>query len=173
MGPFGNPPGVKNSDGWYEKERDRLHLIRHTQSQLLSQRAAAERLGVGVRWLKRLVRRWKQQGDVGFVSRQPVRPSNNRLGGDKRRALLCLLENKYAEFGPALATENLVEHEQIAVSRETIRRMQLAHTLLAVAEAPTKACVHATRAAPAVRRDDPDLRRPACLLRSPRTQAAR
>ena len=45
----------------------------------LSQREAAERLGIGVRQMKRLVRAWKRQGDHGLVSRQRGRAAHNRL----------------------------------------------------------------------------------------------
>ena len=37
-------------------------------------------------------------------------------------ALLC---GKYLAFGPTLAAEKLAEQEQISVSRETIRRLQI------------------------------------------------
>ena len=61
-------------------ERERAHLVRQTQEKQLSQSQASERLGIGVRQFKRLVRSWKQPGgDAGLVSRQRGRPSNNRL----------------------------------------------------------------------------------------------
>ena len=51
-------------------ERDRLHVIRLTQSGCLSQREASEQLGIGVRQVKRLVRRWQDAEDAGLISRQ-------------------------------------------------------------------------------------------------------
>ena len=51
-------------------ERDRAHVIRQTQEKQLRQREAAERLGIGVRQFKRLVRSWKQQGDADDGERQ-------------------------------------------------------------------------------------------------------
>ena len=44
-------------------ERERSHLVRRSIEKSLSQREAAERLGVGVRQFKRLVRAWKRRGD--------------------------------------------------------------------------------------------------------------
>ena len=46
-------------------ERDRAHVVRQVVEHRLSQREASDRLGVGVRQLKRLVRSWKLQGDAG------------------------------------------------------------------------------------------------------------
>ena len=111
------------------KERDRSHLIRQTQEHRLSQGEASERLGIGLRQFKRLVRQWKPDGDAGLVSRQRGRPSNNRRCEEQRETLLSLLRGKYAGFGPTLAVEKLAEHEGIAVSKETIRQIQIAHRL--------------------------------------------
>src|SRR5487761_2735230 len=95
------------------KERERSHVIRQTQEGHLSQRAASERLGIGVRQVKRLVRLWKQHGDAGLVSGQ-----RDRIEG--------LLAEKYPDFGPTLAAEKLSEREGITVSAETVRQMQIA-----------------------------------------------
>jgi transposase len=107
-------------------ERERSHLIQQTRSRQLSQRAAAERLGIGVRQFKRLVRLWKAVGDAGLVSRQRGRPSNNRLDAAQRERIATLLGDKYRGFGATLAVENLAAHEGIAVSVETVRRLQIA-----------------------------------------------
>ena len=67
------------------EERDRSHLIRQTIEKMLRQRDAAERLGLGLRQFKRLVRAWKRQGDAGLVHRQRDRASHNRLPDATRR----------------------------------------------------------------------------------------
>ena len=107
-------------------ERERSHLVRQTQEKHLSQRQASERLGIGIRQFKRLVRSWKQQGDAGLVSRQRGRASNNRLAPGERERIAVLLRDKYPDFGPTLAVEKLLERDGIAVSAETVRQMQIA-----------------------------------------------
>jgi transposase len=107
-------------------ERERSHLVRQTQEKHLSQRQASERLGIGIRQFKRLVRSWKQQGDAGLVSRQRGRASNHRLAPGDRERIALLLREKYPDFGPTLAVEKLLERESIAVSAETVRQMQIA-----------------------------------------------
>jgi len=108
------------------EERERSHLVRQTQAKQLSQRQASERLGIGVRQFKRLVRSWKQQGDAGLVSRQRGRASNHRLAPDERERIARLLRDKYPDFGPTLAVEKLLERDGIVVSAETVRQMQIA-----------------------------------------------
>jgi Trp operon repressor len=51
------------------EERDRAFLVRQAIEGRLSQREASERLGLGVRQFKRLVRNWRAVGDAGLVSR--------------------------------------------------------------------------------------------------------
>jgi transposase len=112
-----------------EKERERSHVIRQAVEHHVSQREAAERLGMCVRQFKRLVQRWRREGDAGLVSRQRGRTSHNRLEAGLRDRIAALLRERYADFGPTLAAEKLAELEGITVSRETIRQMQVELTL--------------------------------------------
>lgn len=105
-------------------ERDRAHVMRLVVESGLSQREASERLGIGVRQVKRLVRLWRQAGDAGLVSRRG-RSSNNRLPEARRQRLGELLSGKYTDFGPTLAAEKLREIEGITVSAETLRQIQI------------------------------------------------
>ncbi|MGC8469725.1 MAG: ISNCY family transposase, partial [Acetobacteraceae bacterium] len=106
-------------------ERDRAHIVRQAVEHSLSQREGAERLGIGIRQFKRLVRSWRQAGDAGLVSRQRGGPSHNRLEEEQRERIAELLRESYADFGPTLAAEKLKEREGIRVSRETIRQIQV------------------------------------------------
>jgi len=106
------------------EERERLHLIRRTVEKTLSQRDAAERLGICVRQFKRLVQAWRRDGDGGLLSRQRGRAAHNRLPDEKRLRIEGLLRETYPDFGPTLAAEKLAERDGIVVSRETVRRIQ-------------------------------------------------
>ena len=107
------------------EERERSHLIRQTVEKTLRQKEAAERLGIGERQFKRLVRAWKRHGDGGLVNRQRGRASNNRLTAATRGRIEQLLGETYGDFGPTLAAEKLAERDGIEVSRETVRRIQV------------------------------------------------
>jgi len=111
------------------KERDRSHLIRLYNEGGIRQREAAERLGIGERQFKRLVRAWKDGGDRGLVSRQRGRPSNRRLSEATRARIVALLSGRYAGYGATLAAEKLAELDGIVVGRETVRRLQIASGL--------------------------------------------
>jgi transposase len=106
-------------------ERERSHLVRACVEARMGQREASERLGIGVRQFKRLVRAWKQDGDAGLVSRQRGRPSNRRLNDVRRADVEALLKDRYAGFGATLASEKLLGLDGIEVSVETVRQMQI------------------------------------------------
>lgn len=57
-----------------QKEVDRLQVIQRTAEQRGRQAAAARPLGVSVRHVKRLVRRYRQEGAQGLVSHRRGRP---------------------------------------------------------------------------------------------------
>ena len=110
-------------------ELDRSHVVRQAVEDRLSQQEGAERLGIGVRQFKRLVRTWKRDGAAGLVSRQRGQASHNRLADGARVEVVRLLKEKYEDFGPTLAAEKLLELEGIAVSRETVRQLQIGEKL--------------------------------------------
>ena len=110
-------------------ERERSHVVRLVIGKRLSQRQAAERLEIGVRQVKRLVRAYLAQGDAGLVSKQRGRVSPLRLDAERRAQIIALLRGKYDGFGPTLAAEKLVELEGQEISRESVRRLQMASGL--------------------------------------------
>jgi transposase len=110
-------------------ERARSVVVRALVEGRLSQRAAAERLEIGVRQVKRLVRAFREQGDAGLVSRQRGRVSPRRLSAGKEATIIALLGGTYLGFGPTLAAEKLAEREQITISRERVRQLQIKHKL--------------------------------------------
>ena len=110
-------------------ERERAFVVRQCVEGRLSQGEASERLGIGVRQVKRLVRRWRREGDGGLVSRQRGRPSHRRLSEVLRSRIGMLLREIYTDFGPTLAAEKLAERDGIKVSAETVRRLQVAQGL--------------------------------------------
>ena len=107
------------------KERDRLAVVRRVVGCDLRQDRAAELLGLGVRQIKRLVEAYRRFGDRGLVSGRRGKPSNNRADCARTVLIEAALRDRYADFGATLAAEKLLEHEGIAVSKETVRQIQI------------------------------------------------
>ena len=106
-------------------ERGRAFVVRQRVEGRLNQGEASARLGIGVRQVKRLVRAWRRDGDGGLVSRQRGRPSPRRMDVAVRERIIGLLTERYADYGPTLAAEKLLELDGIGVSAEMVRRLQI------------------------------------------------
>lgn len=110
------------------KERDRLRVMNQLQVGQIGQQQAAEQLALSTRQVRRLLRRYEVQGDAGLVHGARGRVSNRQIAAEVRRRAQGLLQTKYRDFGPTLASEHLASDEGIVASRETVRKwMQECH----------------------------------------------
>lgn len=103
------------------RERDRLRVLHEVEGKHLRQQEAAERLQLSVRQVRRLWRRWKQQGDRGLVHRLRGRRSNRKIARAVQRRIQAEVRERYRDFGPTLACEDLARQGR-RVSRETLRQ---------------------------------------------------
>jgi transposase len=106
------------------KEISRLEVMQRVSKKHMSQKEASRILDVSVRQIKRLGRRYREQGAAGLVSKHRGRKANNRLSEEVKRKALSLLKTKYQGFGPTLAHEKLVERETLKLSDESVRKLQ-------------------------------------------------
>jgi transposase len=104
------------------KELDRLEVLGRVAERRLTQRQAAEQLGLGLRQVERLFRALRQHSAAGLVSRKRGRPSNRKLAAAVGDQAMTLVRERYADFGPTFAGEKLAAHHGIAVSTETLRQ---------------------------------------------------
>jgi transposase len=102
---------------------DRLKVIQRVADGNLKPGQAASRLGLTVRQVRRLVRRYEAQGATGLVSRRCNRPSNHHLDEELAQVALMIVRERYADFGPTLACEKLRERHGIVLAKETVRTL--------------------------------------------------
>ena len=103
-------------------EADRVAVIMAVVEKRLTQREAAARLGLSVRQVKRLAKRYRAQGAAGMASARRGAPSNRAFGEEVRLEALSLVRERYPDFGPKFAAEKLLERHGLALSRETLRK---------------------------------------------------
>jgi transposase len=103
------------------RERDRLKVLHEVKQKHLSQVAAAARLKVTDRQVRRMLLRIRERGDAALVHGLRGRPSNRKLAARLEQKILARLRQRYADFGPTLAAEHLAQ-EGFPVSRETLRK---------------------------------------------------
>ena len=106
-------------------ERKRLTIMAGVKSGELTLVQAAGLASLSYRQVKRVWRRYQDQGDGGLVHRLRGRASPRRIASELRAKILGRVEVSYADFGPTLAAEYLLE-EGLKVDHETLRRWLLA-----------------------------------------------
>jgi transposase len=104
-----------------QRERDRLKVWYEVNQKHLTQVAAAKRLRVTDRQVRRLLLRLQEHGDRAVVHGLRGRPSNRKLAACWEQKILRRVRQRYADFGPTLAAEHLAK-EGLLVSRETLRK---------------------------------------------------
>src|SRR6202795_3702516 len=104
-----------------QRERDRLKVLHEVKQKHLSQVAAAERLKVTDRQVRRMLLRIRERGDGALVHGLRGRRSNRKLAARLEQRILARLRQRCADFGPTLAAEHLAQ-EGFPVSRETLRK---------------------------------------------------
>lgn len=107
------------------KELTRLEVLQRLKEKRLQQKEAAQLLGLSVRQVKRLWRQYRKGGAKGLVSKKRGQASNHRLDAGVVQQVLDLLKEKYADFGPTLAHEKLVEVDRLQLSRESVRKLMI------------------------------------------------
>ena len=109
-----------------QDERDRLATLKEAKKKLMTQREAAERLGVSVRHVKRMIHALKKRGDKAVIHGLRGIPSKHRIDKSvEREAVKILSADVYKGFGPTLAAEYLKEKHGIEASKETVRKWMI------------------------------------------------
>lgn len=108
------------------KELTRKTEIERVLDHRITQREAAKKLGVTERQIRRILQRYRQEGDAGLVSKKRGRPGNRRTDTETRDAVYDFITDTLMEgFGPTLMAEKLEQKKGIKLSKETIRRMMV------------------------------------------------
>ncbi len=102
-------------------ELSRLEVVHRLEAKKITQKEAAEILGLSIRQIKRVWRSFRQCGPAGLVSKKRGKPSNNRLKPEVKQQAIDLIHKHYYDFGPTLACEKLAERHQLKLSTETIK----------------------------------------------------
>jgi transposase len=109
-----------------QEERDRLDWLKRARDQKMTQREAAERMGVSDRWVRKLLWRMKCEGDGVVVHGLRGRASNRKIAPQvQAQAIEILKQPDWHDFGPTFASEQLVKRHQIQLSDETLRRWMI------------------------------------------------
>src|SRR6266849_1119951 len=113
------------SDG----ELRRLEVLRDVDRGGLPVGAAAHLLERRERQVWRPLKAFRAEGAPGLISKKRGRPSNRETSEAMRSAVLWIVRQNYADFGPTLAAEKLAGEHGFAFSSETLRKWMIAEGL--------------------------------------------
>lgn len=110
-----------------QEERDRLVVLKKAEKRLITQKQAAEELGLTERHVRRLLVKLRHAGDKTVIHGLRGRPSNRKLSPELREKVIRILSQEiYQGFGPTLAAEYLARKHKVRIGREALRKLMMA-----------------------------------------------
>lgn len=110
-----------------QEERDWLDWLKRARDGQVTQRVAAEKMGISDRWVRSLLAEMKVKGDAVVIHGLRGRPSNRRIDEEIRvRAMEIVKSPDWHDFKPTFASEQLAKRHQIQASKETVRQWMIA-----------------------------------------------
>jgi len=111
------------------KETERITIMDNLIAKRIKQKHASRQLGISVRQVQRMVKRYKREGVSGLIHQSRGRVGNKAMRKEKKNSIVLLIKQQYPDFGPTLATEKLFERDGICVSEEKVRQLMIAEGL--------------------------------------------
>src|SRR5579864_6705937 len=111
------------------KETERITVMDNLIAKRIKQKHAGKQLGISIRQVQRMVKRYKREGVAGLVHTSRGRTGNRRMPLATQARIANLIKTAYSDFGPTLACEKLSERDGIKCSSETVRKIMIAEGL--------------------------------------------
>ncbi len=111
------------------KETERIAIMDNLITKLIKQKHASKQLGISIRQIQRMVKRYKREGVAGLTHKSRGRVGNRALCQGKKEQIIDLIKKQYPDFGPTFTAEKLAERDSVIVSRETVRQLMIAEQL--------------------------------------------
>jgi len=106
-------------------ELSRIEIFERLKQKTIKQKKAASLLGISVRQVRRLVRRYRKDGPSGLVNLQRGTKSHNLADDTVLQTAITTIKKQYWDFSVTLAYEKLVENHKFPYSRETLRKVMI------------------------------------------------
>jgi hypothetical protein len=111
------------------QEKLRGKIMEMVNQELKTLRAASLELGLSYSQAKRIYKRYLIGGDDALVHGNAGKAPHNKTDVTIVSKAVKLYKEKYADFGPTLASETIAERDGLAISVSTLRRALLANDL--------------------------------------------
>src|ERR1051325_7588969 len=110
-----------------QEERDRLKVLHEVKEGQLTQKQGAEQLQITERHLRRVLKRFRAEGDGAVIHGLRGRASNRKIATEtEQKAIAELNRPECHDFGPTYATEYLCAKTGIRAGKDTVRKWMVA-----------------------------------------------
>jgi len=108
-----------------KKEREQLIVFDRIKKGETTQKEAALQLGLSERWIRKKLKRYMQNGDVGLIHQSRNKVSPKRWNEHEKALAINLLRSDWRDFGPTFTAEKLKELKGIKINKETLRQAMI------------------------------------------------
>lgn len=105
-------------------EIKRVYVLQQVEERKVSGREAAQRLGISIRQVRRLLVKYRREGASGLAHGNRGRAPKNRVNGEVRKKIQELSEEEYKDYNDSHFTEELAGEHGLVLSRSTVRRIR-------------------------------------------------
>lgn len=106
------------------REQKRLFVITEIQAGRWTAAQGADKLGLSVRQVRRLLVAYRRDGPAGLVHGNRGRETLRRISPEVREEVVQLVRSHYADYNDYHLTETLAEEHGIWLSRSSVRRIR-------------------------------------------------
>ncbi|MBF0488555.1 MAG: helix-turn-helix domain-containing protein [Nitrospirae bacterium] len=103
------------------RDLKKLHVMEKVEEGSLKHREGAELLRISERQIRRIAKRFKEEGAEGIPHKLRGVESERSYSAELKARVKVIYQEKYKGFGPTLAAEKFKEVEGIEISDETLR----------------------------------------------------
>jgi transposase len=107
------------------KELNRATMLQRVSNKTITQKDAAQSLGITDRQIRRLLATYRAEGAAGLANKARGKPSNRQLPQTTKDRAIELVKTKYPDFGPTFAAEKLAERNGLKIDHETLRLLMI------------------------------------------------
>jgi len=107
------------------QEAERLTIINNLIAKKINGTDAGKLLNLSLRQTKRLKSRVIKEGTQGIIHKLRGQSGHNKIEEKLKRKVKRIIKKNYADFGPTLATEKLMEIHKINLGVTTIRNLMI------------------------------------------------
>lgn len=108
-----------------QKEVERARILDMLKENKISQQEAGKQMDVTSRQVRRMVKRYREEGLGGLISKKRGCASNRRFDEGVCAMAIELIGTHYRDFGPTLTHEKLAQLHDIRLSVESTRQLMI------------------------------------------------